>query len=134
MKPILKYALLAVVLASLAIGAILAQRSSLILPGADKKPEKLEAPLKGLVKVRSEGGSVEEYAKAHGIPYEDGKVRVVIELIDEQTEVPQGYGLMVEARYKNMVQALVPAENLEELAKDPAVKLVRTPRPALAAE
>ncbi|HID17636.1 TPA: hypothetical protein EYP26_05015 [Candidatus Bathyarchaeota archaeon] len=64
MKPILKYALLAVVLASLAIGAILAQRSSLILPGADKKPEKLEAPLKGLVKVRSEGGSVEEYAKA----------------------------------------------------------------------
>lgn len=134
MKPILKYGLLAVILASLTIGVILAQRPSLVLPGASKKPEKLEAPLQGLVKVCSEGGDVEGYAKAHGIPYEDGKVRVVIELIDEQTEVPQGYGLTVEARYKNMVQALVPAENLEKLAEDPAVKLVRTPKPALAAE
>lgn len=133
MKPILKYGLLAVILGLLAIGAILAQRPSL-LPGAGKKPEKLEAPLQGLVKVRSEGGDVEGYARAHGIPYEDGKVRVVIELINEQTEVPQGYGLTVEAKYKNMVQALVPAENLEKLAEDPAVKLVRTPKPALAAE
>ncbi|MBS7654968.1 hypothetical protein KEJ50_00460 [Candidatus Bathyarchaeota archaeon] len=128
LRKFLKYGLLIAILASLAISVIIAQKSFFTPFKSSKKPEKLEASLQKLIEVYSKGENVESFAEANRIFYEEGKVRVVIELVNEQAEVPEGYGVVIEKRYKNMVQALVPINNLESLSNSPLVKFIRTPK------
>jgi len=128
LRKFFKYALLIAVLASLAISVIIAQKPFFTAFENSKKPEKLEVLLQKLIELYSKGEDVERFAEANGIFYEEGKVRVVIELVSEQIEVPEGYNLIIEKRYKNMVQALVPVSNLESLSKSPLVKFIRIPK------
>lgn len=57
----------------------------------------------------------------------EGKIRVVLELTDEDAPWEKEYDLMVEARYKNLVQAVVPLSEVRGLADDAAVQYVRLP-------
>lgn len=96
--------------------------SSLPQPQYEKPPKKLEFTLYKLTKTKN----VYTYAKAHGLYVDDAKrVRVVIELVDEA--LPKDYEIIVEVKYANLVQALVPINQLIDLAEDPMVKYVRTP-------
>lgn len=65
------------------------------------------------------------YAQTHGIALMEGKVRVLIELA--VPDVPPGYGVEVELRQGNRVQALVPVGQLGPLSQAPGVKSVRIP-------
>jgi hypothetical protein len=123
-----KYAFLIGVLALLAISVIIAQKPFFKSFESSKKPEKLEALLQKLIEVYSKGGDVESFAETNGIFYKEEKVRVVIELVNEQADIPEGYGVIIEKRYKNMVQALVPINNLESLAESPLVRFIRIPK------
>jgi hypothetical protein len=53
------------------------------------------------------------------------KIRVVIEFNTNNYTVPDNLGIEVETTYENMVQALIPIENLEQLANSTDVKFVR---------
>lgn len=63
--------------------------------------------------------------------YDQGRVRVIIELPSAESPAPSGYGLTVESRAQGLVQALVPIDALCALAADPLVKSVRAPLPRL---
>jgi len=128
LRKFFKYGLLIAILSSLMISVIIAQKSFFTSFEGNKKPEKLENLLQKLIEVYSKGENAESFAETNGIFYKEGKVRVVIELINEQANIPEGYGVVIEKRYKNMVQALVPIENLEALSKSPLVKFIRIPK------
>ena len=66
------------------------------------------------------------FAAGAGLDYRDGTVLVVVELVDP-IQVPQGYGLIVEATYANLIQARAPLEQLCSLSADVAVLFVRPP-------
>jgi hypothetical protein len=53
-------------------------------------------------------------------------VRVVIELAPE-AELPEGFLILEESRMENRIQALVPLEELLELAKQPQIEYIRVP-------
>ena len=67
------------------------------------------------------------YAATHGLHYTEGRVRVVIELVSGQAEIPNNYHIQIEDRYGDLVQALVPISELRPLSKEPMVRLIRTP-------
>lgn len=98
---------------------------------SSKQPEKLESGLRELVDNYNSVNEAVDIAKKQGIYYEDGKVRVIIELEREDSSIPKGYGIEVEVRHGSLVQALVPIEKLHELARAPEVKYIRSPREAL---
>lgn len=95
-----------------------------------QKPEKIESVLYQLVKAQKR----DDFAEAHGLYLKEGKVRVVIEI--ENTEVLKienvlkGYGAVMETYHENLVQALVPVDDLIALSEDPGVNYIRTPLPA----
>lgn len=66
------------------------------------------------------------FAAGAGLVYRDGAVRVVVEL-QASGEPSPGYGLIEEARYENLVQALAPVEQLCPLSDDTGVLFVRPP-------
>jgi hypothetical protein len=74
------------------------------------------------------------FAAQHGITYADGRVRVEIDLAAAEGDLPAAYGLVVEARYRQLVQALAPVETLCDLANDPRVNVVRPPTLAVPAQ
>ena len=55
------------------------------------------------------------------------KIRVVIEFNTNDYAIPDNLGIEVETTYENMVQALVPIQNLEAIANNANVKFVRLP-------
>lgn len=59
-----------------------------------------------------------------GLQFDGALVRVVLELVDK---APDNYGLVTEAAYANLVQALAPLDQLCALALDPGVVAVRPP-------
>ena len=95
-----------------------------------QKPEKIESVLYQVVKAQKR----DDFAEAHGLYLKEGKVRVVIEI--ENTEVLKienvlkGYGAVMETYHENLVQALVPVDDLIALSEDPDVNYIRTPLPA----
>jgi hypothetical protein len=54
-------------------------------------------------------------------------VRVVLELQGPESELPEGFSLIVEDRVDGTVQALVPIGQLLELAKRPEIRYIRLP-------
>lgn len=61
------------------------------------------------------------------LDYEDGRVRVEIELAGEEGDLAERYNLRVEARGGRLVQALAPVDGLCALSRDPRVRFVQSP-------
>lgn len=67
----------------------------------------------------------QEFAQNHNLYMQDGKVRVVVELINETLEVPDYF--VEETRYKNKIQGLVPIEKISNLSEETNVTFIRAP-------
>lgn len=95
-----------------------------------QKPEKIESVLDQLMKAEKR----DDFAEAHGLYLKDDKVRVIIELnnteVSEVENVLKGYDTVMETYYKNLIQALVPVDDLIALSEEPGVNYIRTPLPA----
>lgn len=72
-----------------------------------------------------------QFAQQTGLHYLEGRVRVVIEMVDLGAAVPTKYPLLVESRSDGLIQALVPLDILCDLSQEPQVKLVRSPLAAV---
>lgn len=67
----------------------------------------------------------QEFAQNHNLYMQDGKVRVVVELINETSQLPDYF--VEETRYKNKIQGLVPIEKISILSEETNVTFIRTP-------
>ena len=68
----------------------------------------------------------ERFASGAGLELNSSGARVVVELA-AGAEVPRGHGLIVEARYANLVQARAPLSELCALAQEAVVVSVTPP-------
>ena len=64
------------------------------------------------------------FAARAGLDYREGMVRVVVE-VRPGAAVPQGHGLVVEARYQDLIQAQAPLTQLCPLAGQADVLAIR---------
>ncbi len=110
------------------------QDASLDLSTPAKPPRtKLQEPLSRLSAAQRESGPVGARLAARrlGVPLEGTSVRVIVEarpgLAGETSRRAPALGTTVEARYLDLVQLLVPVEQLNELAREPSVAYVRLP-------
>ena len=55
------------------------------------------------------------------------RVQVILEMASSDAPVPQNLGIVVETTYENLVQANVPIKNLQAIAADENVLLVKLP-------
>lgn len=67
------------------------------------------------------------FALEQRIYYQGGLVRVSIELASAEAQLPSGYGLQVEGRAQNLIQALLPLQELCQLSNEPQVLSVMVP-------
>jgi hypothetical protein len=67
------------------------------------------------------------FAKENRIVYQNGKVRVVIILTDENRKIADRFDVTIEAKAKTMIQALVLLTELGELSNEPYVDSIRLP-------
>ena len=75
----------------------------------------------------TQSNNTETFAKTHGLHLEDNRVRVIIELINDSASIPNEYHIIEEMHYQNLIQALVPIDNLITLSEDANVRFVRSP-------
>lgn len=92
-----------------------------------KKFQKMDSTLAQLYDRYLKGEDLVEYLTAHGIYKEGERVRIVIELASEASEIPTGLDIMVETSYKNLVQAMVPIRNFQKISLDENVKFLSLP-------
>jgi subtilisin family serine protease len=67
---------------------------------------------------------------ANEIDFIDDKIRVVLELIDDEPSTLSSleeYGITIEATYKNLVQVLIPISKLKSISENPSVRYIRMP-------
>jgi hypothetical protein len=109
-------------------------------PAAPGHP-KMSSALTRLAAIRAseESGAGEAFAKNRKIDYRDGMVRIVAEMNSPVSTLSgqaaasilkariESYGGRTEARWRNLLQAVVPLETLEALAADPLLKYLRLP-------
>jgi hypothetical protein len=70
------------------------------------------------------------FAADHDLRLRDGKVLVVIELVEGES-IPGGFEVDVTSSHDELVQAYVPIDELSALAEHRNVSFVRTPRGAV---
>ncbi len=96
---------------------------------------KLDSQLNQLIDAERRG-EASLFARRNNIELVDGSVRVIIECVPEEvvaaTAVATALGASVEARYRDLLQALVPIANLTALADAPTIRLIRLPREPVA--
>jgi hypothetical protein len=97
-----------------------------------KKPERLESSLRQIAESYASGDDVIDLAEQQGIYVKDEKLRIIIELEQEDTPLPEGYNIEVEGRHGSLVQAMIPIDKLDELTEAPGVKYIRAPKKPLA--
>jgi hypothetical protein len=78
----------------------------------------------------------EKFAKKHGIFWTDGQVRVFISLNpassnSDRDKLAENYNYAVEKESNDMLRALVPADRLIPLSKEPVVWSIRLPDRAI---
>ena len=115
--------ILIVVVSGIASGAI-AQNLQKI-DNTKQQPKNIEFVLYQLVQFEDR----DDFAKTHGLYLKEEKVRIIIEL-NNSTEIPNGYNIEIETCYENLVQALVPIDNLIALSEEPDINFIRTSLPA----
>ncbi len=94
-------------------------------PVPDKHPS-LDSGLVGLVNADNRTA----YANTRGLELRDGRVQVVVELVDGR-DFPDGFDLTVEVRAGGRVQALVAVDDLVALAEHGNVSFVQPPSRAV---
>ncbi|MFH1775450.1 MAG: S8 family serine peptidase [Chloroflexota bacterium] len=91
---------------------------------------KIESRLDRLMRAES-GDDVPAFSEQRLIQAEDGRVRVIVEVSEgregEVINKAQALGGKFETSYRNLLQVLMPVPNIEDLADDANVKLVRLP-------
>jgi hypothetical protein len=95
-----------------------------------KPPSALESVLYDLTLAEDVGA----FASSRGLYVKDGRVRVVVELVDVSAQLPTGFSLVEEARSGNLVQVMIPIRELVSLATEPAVEFIRAPLEAAEAQ
>lgn len=97
------------------------------VPDGKFKNQKMESVIAHIVDAsESNLAEAQSIARESDIDLVDEKIRVVLELTDAKATL-EDTNIEIEARYKNLVQALVPISVIEAIAKDPAVVYIRTP-------
>jgi hypothetical protein len=101
--------------------------------GTEEEYLKMELSLWDLYLLYSEGDPslVDYFTVTRGIWMVDESVRVVIELVEIDSKLPEGLGIVEEARDRNLVQAMVPIGNLKELSLNDNVKFITVARQPL---
>ena len=69
----------------------------------------------------------EGFAKQHGIPLINNSVQIVIVTINEFPDITKHYDLKEIKIHKNLIEAIVPIEELVPLSKEEDVKYIRRP-------
>jgi hypothetical protein len=87
-------------------------------------PTKMDSTLAEVYNSNQSGSGIPSSVNPDSI-VNGNKIRVVIEFNTNNYTIPDNLGIEVETTYENMVQALVPIENLEELANNVDVRFVR---------
>ncbi|MBN1940504.1 MAG: S8 family serine peptidase [Candidatus Aminicenantes bacterium] len=117
------------------------ERSPLGLPARSLQP-KLDAALSRFLQVRTSRGREEAaaFASVRGLAADNGSLQVVVEgrvfsrgktagnEIDLLAGRISARGGQIQARYRNLIQALIPINNLAVWALDPRVLRIRAPR------
>ena len=95
--------------------------------GKDKHPN-MDSRLAGLYEsAAAGGGAVPASTTAMQLSSDGQRVQVVLVMVSAGAPVPGGLGIEVETLYEDMVQATVPVMNLEKIASDENVRLVKIP-------
>lgn len=68
-----------------------------------------------------------EFAEANKLHFSDGKVRVVIVLADTLSIVSSEFHIVSEGQAGNLLQAMVPIDQLCELSEEPYIDFIRPP-------
>ena len=100
------------------------------LPLLSKGNPKLDSRLNQLLLRASSPNEAATFAQQAGIGYAEGKVRVIVESLPDEVEAARGEarGLgTVEAQYNNLLQVLLPIQQLTALANRQSVRLIRMP-------
>jgi hypothetical protein len=87
-------------------------------------PTKMDSALDEVSKSNQSGSGIPSSINPDSI-VNGNKIRVVIEFNTNNYTIPDNLGIEVETTYENMVQALVPIGNLEELANNADVRFIR---------
>jgi hypothetical protein len=98
--------------------------------------QKIDAGLRALSEAARNGRPPSSSdAKGFGVALDGGRLRVIVESSGGRTSpartAVQGSGGQFEAEYADLVQILIPAERLLDLAADPRVRYVRPPYPVV---
>jgi len=88
---------------------------------SDDRNPKLESVILQLI----QSNDPQEFSKTHNIYMKDNRVRVIIELVDRNTSLPDF--VQEETHYENKVQALVPVDKIAALTEENNVIFIRTP-------
>ena len=114
-----------------------AQSSSLAYAADSNQPwtEKVEAGLRALgEQAQSGSATVQTNAATRGVASVAGRLRVVVEAAGGNRAAAgaaiRDVGGQIEIEYADLIQALVPANRIPDLAADPRVRYVRTPHDA----
>ncbi len=97
------------------------------LPG--KLNPKLDSGLNRLIDAESRG-EAESFSQQYNIELVAGSARVIVESVPDRVDTAveiAGKSGIVETRYKNLIQVLIPVNQIEILAADPAIEFVRLP-------
>ena len=70
------------------------------------------------------------FAAQHGLFFDGERVRVEVDFAAPAEDIPAKYDLIVEASYRQRLQALAPLSHLCPLSDEPSVIEVRSPSPA----
>ena len=96
----------------------------------DKGNPKLDSQLNQLVQAEIRGEAA-SFAEQHNITLVDDRVRVIVECspgqVDAADEIVSAVGV-VESRYDDLLQAMVPVSSLTALADIASVRLIRLPQ------
>ena len=85
------------------------------------KDPKLDSLLSQLINSPDMSG----FAQAHNLYMQDGRIRVVVEIVNETALLPDY--VLEETRYKTKIQALVPVEKIAELSGETNVTFIEAP-------
>ena len=103
---------------------------ALAQPYNDTQPYSKNPKLESVLSQLIVADNPQEFAQAHNLYVQEGKVRAVVEIRDEKALLP-AYAVE-EARNKNRVQVLVPIEKIAALSWETNVTFIRAPLRPLA--
>lgn len=99
----------------------------------EKEPSNMDSGLVDMYEAMLAGDKPNGLNSAFPASTGEQRVQVILVMISEDATIPQGLGIEVETSYENMVQATVPVRNLQDIALDENVDMVKIPSYAVPA-